>query len=422
MFKSMSRACLLLQAMFWVSYCLAFGFLVAYLTERGYSTSEVGILVAVLAAATIVSGPIYGYLADKKVDIKKLVIGILVAATILVALVPLAASSFWTMLLLCVALGSTEYGLNSLIDCWCVRLSLKHPVNFGVTRAGGSFAYAITASAFGFLLSKIPIETTFYLNIVVCLAAIIVAAMTQGAPPIPLPPPSIEGDTSKQSSMLLTLLKDRRYLVFVICSAVTWIGCAATGSFLINLLELKGGTAEHLGYALSIQALAEVPAMFFSIRLFKKFNLRFLIIFALFIFSLKQLLPALMWDPMGIIATMLLQGLSFAVFLPAVMRYLTTIAPQGLESTATTLAVSVYTSAGNILGNLLGGFISDSMGIKWVYLLSGILSLISAVIFLIFGGEKRNGKIEWQKLPLRILERIKLYKQELLRRMRMKKA
>lgn len=422
MFKSASRACLFLQGMFWISYCLAFGFLVAYLTGRGYSSSQVGVLVAILAVTTIVAQPLYGYLSDKKVDIKKLVIGVLIASTLLVALVPIAAASFWTMVPLCIGLGATEYGLNSLIDCWCVRLSGKHPVNFGVARAGGSFAYAVTASLFGFLLSRIPMEMTFYLHIAICLGTLFVAIMTEGAPPIKLSSePGEEAGTEKPKGRISTLLKDKRYVVFVICSAITWIGCASTGSFMINLLELKGGTAEHLGYALAVQALAEVPTMYFSVKLFKKFNLRFLIIFALFVFSLKQTLPALTGGPIGIIAVMLLQGVSFAVFLPAVMRYITTIAPRGLESTATTLAVSVYTGVGNILGNLLGGVIADSMGIIWVYLLSGMLSLVSAVVFLIFGGEKLSGRLEWKKLPRRTAEAISAYKREISRKIRQKR-
>lgn len=390
--KSISRACGAIQCLFWIGYCFAFGFLVAYLTSIGYSKSVVGFIIATLATTSILVQPIYGYLSDKVFDIKKIIFCCLLVASIAVALIPLAAKNVFTLFFLCIVIGASEYCLASLVDCWCIKLSHKYPINYGIGRATGSAGYALTALIFGYVFARVDMQITFYLNFAACAIALIIIARTEGCPPekqikAEKPPKS---EKKKSSGAMAILLKDRQYIVFVVCAAMTFIGSSATISFLINLLELRGGTSEHLGYALFMQAGFEVPFMIMSAWLLKKFNIKFLLIFAFFAYIIKYIAPILMPSVWGIIAAQSLQGISFGIFLPAAMKYLAIIAPDGLKTTATTFAVAVYSGIGNIAGNAIGGIVADNLGIEMVYILAAILAACSAVIFLLFGFKREK--------------------------------
>ncbi len=389
MIKSINRACGAIQCMFWIAYCFSFGFFVAYLTSVGYSKSVIGFVIATLATTSILVQPLYGYLSDKVFDIKKIIFACMAVASVSVALIPLAAKNIVTLFLLCIILGASEYCLSSLIDCWCIKLSEKYPVDFGIGRAAGSSGYAITALIFGYVFARVNMEITFYLHFIACAICLVFILKTEGIPPVK------EGAIAQKKKSTLkkdifALLKNRQYVIFVVCASMTFIGSSATISFLSNLLELRGGTAEHLGYALFIQAGFEIPFMLMSAWLIKKFNIKFLLIFAFFAYIFKYLAPALMPSAWGIILVQSLQGISFGIFLPAAMKYLTLTSPEGLKSTATTLAVAVYAGIGNIAGNAIGGLIADNFGVEMVYILSAILAACSAVIFLLFGFSKRD--------------------------------
>lgn len=392
MFKSVNKSCCAIQCFFWIAYCFSFGFFVAYLTSVGYSKSVIGFVMATLATTSIVVQPLYGYLSDKVFDIKKIIFVCMAVASIAVAMIPLAAKNVITLFILCVIIGASEYCLASLVDCWCIKLSEKHPVNYGVGRAVGSSGYAITALLFGFVFARVDMQITFYLHFIACALCLVLIAKTQGVPPIKRKEIAPKKKSTLKKDVAI-LLKDRQYVIFVICAAMTFIGSSATISFTINLLELQGGTAEHLGYALFMQAGFEVPFMMMSGWLIKKFNIKFLLLFALFAYVIKYLAPALMPSVWGIIAVQSLQGLSFGIFLPAAMKYLALIAPDGLKNTATTLAVAIYVGIGNIAGNALGGLVADHLGVRMVYILAAILAAFSAVTFLLFGF-RHNRQIE----------------------------
>lgn len=384
MIKSTNKACAAIQCLFWISYCFAFGFLVAYLTSIGYSKSVIGFVMATLATTSIIVQPIYGYLSDKVFDIKKIVFCCMAVASVSVAILPIAAKNIFSLFLVCIVIGASEYCLASLVDCWCIKLSHKKPVNYGVGRAVGSLGYAVTALIFGYVFARVDMQLTFYLNFVSCGIALILIAKTEGCPIEKVAAARVKKKSTFARDMSV-LIKDRSYIIFVICAAMTFIGSSATISFTTNLLELRGGTAEHLGYALFAQAGFEVPFMLMSGWLLKKFNIKFLLIFAFFAYIIKYLAPALMPSVWGIIAVQALQGISFGIFLPAAMKYLAIIAPEGLKTTATTIAVAIYTGVGNIAGNAIGGIVADNFGVRMVYIFASALAAFSAVVFLLFG-------------------------------------
>ena len=262
-------------------------------------------------------------------------------------------------------------------------------MSYGKARATGSLGYAVTALLFGFVFARVDMQITFYLHLITTVICLVLILKTEGVAPSK-DDRVVQLKKNNFGQDVLQLLKNRQYVVFVICAAMTFIGSSASISFLSSLLELRGGTAEHLGYALFAQAGFEVPFMLLSGKLLKRFNIKFLLVFAFFAYAVKYLAPALTTSVWGVIAVQSLQGISFGIFLPAAMKYIVLIAPVDLRNTATTLAVAVYGGVGNIAGNALGGIVADTMGVEQVYILAAILAIVSAVTFTMFGIDRRK--------------------------------
>ncbi len=83
------------------------------------------------------------------------------------------------------------------------------------------------------------------------------------------------------------------------------------------------------------------------------------------------------------IAACLLQGLSFAIFLPSARLHVSSLAPEGLKTTAQTVAMAFYFGVGGILSSFFGGIFIDARGIKSLLLVGLAISLV-ATSFMLF--------------------------------------
>lgn len=366
-----------IQFLYWSAECMVFAFLVAFLTSIGYNKTTSGLVMATISLTSIISQPIYGYLSDKFVDIKKIVFFGMGVSIFAVALIPIASKSVYMLFPLCIILGASSYCQRSIIDCWCTRASPK--VNYGLTRGIGSSGYAVTALLFGYLFSAVDMRISYFINILITGLNLIFIINTEGVNPSKTKQSIKHGNAIAD---IQTLFKNSQYVILIICSSLVFIGSSASISFLANIITESGGTNAHLGMGLFIQAASEVPIMFLAGYLFKKFNVRFLLTFAFIAFIFKFTAPALVGCVEGIVIVQALQGLSFGIFLPATMRYLSIISPDGLKTTGTTVAIAIYSGIGSIVGNSVGGIIADAYGIKMVYIVSGVLAAISATIFI----------------------------------------
>ena len=83
-----------------------------------------------------------------------------------------------------------------------------------------------------------------------------------------------------------------------------------------------------------------------------------------------------------IVVSLLLDGIGAGLFYATSSTYVFSLAPTNLKTTAAAL-VGAMSSLSGVLGNLLGGFLSDSIGVKGYYFTIGVLSAAAAAIFVI---------------------------------------
>lgn len=403
----LNTMCAMLQASHGVFMCFAFSFLTAYFTSVGYTKSQTGQIIAILALSLMIFQPIYGILADKKFNIKWIVVCVIGTASIALSLIPSVSHNIFLLIPLCIVIGGTGYGFGGMIDCWCMRIGGDEGlVNYGIVRGIGSFGFAIAAMNAGSILDKIGMQYTFYICLGLGAILIFIALFLPNCYP-----PKVDNadDENEKKITLINLIRykecrtrgldgikvltsNKRYTVFLISGTLVYMGAAAVGSFLITLFESVGGSSKHLGYALSVQAFAEIPVMFLSAKIIKKFNIKFLLSLSFVGYIFKFLLPAFAVSPLQIILIASLQSLTFGLFMPCMVKHLTLIAPEGYKNTALTFAIAVCNGLGHVLGNITGGIIADTMGIKSVYMFAGGLAIISCAVFIIFDKQEQVAK------------------------------
>lgn len=381
-----------LQVFYWAALCAIMGYAVVYMLEKGYSNSEIGIVMAVSNIISVVMQPLIAGIMDKSKELTlRKAIGLLAGCMFgaAVFLVLLKEVSLILTIVLVIAMVATTV-IQPFINSIAVKLQEQGiSVNFGLCRACGSIAYAVVSTIVGILIEKysvvvVPISLMVLLMFFFfCLAMIgNIEHATENVAE------NMTAKEEKAQSVVMLLRRNKRFGVLLVGISLIFYTHMITSNYLIQIIENVGGNSSHMGIASSIAAIVELPAMIFFVKLVKKIKCHTLLRIAGLFFALKYVALYLADSVAMIYAAQVLQFASYALYIPASVHYVSklfgkadTVKGQSLITTATTL--------GNVFASLIGGRILDIYGTQEMMLVAVIVALVG-VVLMILGVENRE--------------------------------
>ncbi len=375
-----------MQAFYWAGFCILFAYINPYMLSLGYTSTQMGVIIAANSAASIIGQPVFGYLCDKSGSIKKVMIASFLGGALLTLGFFAIGSNYYAILVLSTIVAFVVQAVYPLIDSWTVIDAQKHPsTNYGITRAIGSIGYALTAAVVGGVFENYGFHWIFPLFV----AAMVLCFLTCFGPK----------DTSNTQKKEPLRLKDLKklfgnfgYMSFVVISTVMYIAYRSCHTFLSVLMESVGGTTAELGYAWSVLGLSEVPFLLIAGLLLKRMKDTHLLLISMFFFILKVWLPSIATTPTQLIWMTGLQGLSYGLFLPASVHFIGRVVSKDLASTAQAFAVAMYAGIGISVSGITGGLLSDMFGIVRVYQIATIAIICTTIAFAVVVLKLKKGE------------------------------
>ena len=132
------------------------------------------------------------------------------------------------------------------------------------------------------------------------------------------------------------IFKNYYLITFLIFIFLAWIPSQAY-FFLNYLLEDLGGDANIMGILVALKTGGEVLMLSLSNRMKKHLSLPQLLVLGASLYGLEQLLYPLCSTTWQVMIVNILDGMGFGTFLGSAVNYVYSLAPKGLETTATTL-------------------------------------------------------------------------------------
>ncbi len=376
-----------LQIAYWVTSAVVFCFTTIFLQFRGYSNYEIGIVFAVGNIIGFVSQPlIAGYIdrSDRRTLLRCIRITAVLAMLLMLAVYFLPSGS----VSLIVAYALLVAG-NTLLNPLCISLSFYIEswgcgINFSRARALGSLSFAVCNVILGMLVQRVSenaVPTAFILFSSLLGLATLLFVPVDRAHRIAAPERRMQSASENPSGLLEFARENKRFMLFLLGTATLYFTHGMIGNFMIEFIRSIGGGSEDMGNVLAFMTVVEVPVMLLFGRLTQRFRCSSLLRFAVIMFTVKELMIYLASSLPALYAAEALQAFSFALFVPASVRYVDEVIAKHNAVKGQAFVTSMMT-LGSIFASYIGGLLLDTSTPGFTLLVGVIVSAVGTLIML----------------------------------------
>ena len=391
---------------YWLYYGVICSFASVFLLDRGYSNTEIGIILAVGNIFAVLLQPIMGDLADRSRRISFFGFMEMMTALLMVLTVFLLVLQKKSGLLMFVYVMA--FGWMNIVQPFCNAMNRKLSetgvyINFGACRAIGSLTYSIMCFFLGSLVERFGVNVlpvTGEVVLILFMTAIVIVAKSfrramaeksDGTKSAASGSSAANAASGDEEEINLPMFVKRNKMFLVLCLGV--LGLYYTNSvlntYMAQIAESVGGDNGDIGRIFSILALMEIPTMMLFDRINKRFRTRTLMKFSAVAFVFWILICFLAENVMTLILAQFIQPFSFALFLPSIVRFIDDIMSKGEAVKGQTMFTTTTTMAA-VFASLIGGVILDAAGPKMLTLTAACVTAIGAAV-VVFSADRVKG-------------------------------
>ena len=376
------------QCAYWAAAAGVVSFATAFLLEKGFAASHIGIL---LAAGNLLScgvQPVLASVADRIGGniVKWLIIGltaISMACFASVQLLPLSGAFYGLIYLLGVFAFDA---MNPLLNAVSVSYNrAEYRINYGVGRGIGSFAYAVSALVIGKVMAGFGAHWMIWISLFLLAANV---AVTLGYPGL------TESTVQKQQrteccSVPVFFRRYKWYCVSLLGVMLLAMFHAMTENYLIEVVSPLGGDSGTVGIALFVATAIEMVVIVNFDWLRTKISDNWLLKFAGLSFLLKSVLFLLAKNVIAIYGIQLLQATSYSFLSPTQLYYADAkVSPADMVK-GQAFITAAYT-LGCAIGNFTGGQLLDLFNVR-ILLWAGVaMAAAGTAVFFLTVDKKDN--------------------------------
>lgn len=400
---------------YWMFYGVVSSFASVFLLAKGFSNWNIGVTLAVANVLAVILQPIIADIADRAKRLS--IIGISEILTIMMMIVTVGmfafSGSMIALSIVFILLIAWHTVLQPLFNTLTFTLEEAGVhINFGVARSMGSLAYAALVAVLGTIVENygvMSLPITGEIILVMMLLSLIItkrsydkgkrmqkaggrkAEELQNADV--LDTSDMEQAISEEESInLIQFIKRNKFFFLVNVGVIgLYFSNSVLNNYMMQIVDVVGGTSEDMGRILSVMAFCEIPTMVCFDLLRKKFSCQLMIKVASVGFAVKIALCWLADSVTMIFMAQFVQLVSFALFLPAMVHFIDEIMSKGEAVKGQALFTTMITVT-TVISSLAGGAILDMSGAKMLTFIATIATTVGAVIIIATVDKVRGSK------------------------------
>ncbi|MCS7460160.1 MFS transporter [Paenibacillus doosanensis] len=349
-------------------------FLPIYFGLKGYSSSQIGLLMMFGPFVAIFAQPLWGYLSDRY-NTLKLIIGGLWALTVASSAGIFAADGYAWSFLFMLLIYFFMLSSAPLLDSMTIKTTLRAGIAYGSVRMWGSIGFTLMAMTAGLalkLLGGIEHIPWLYWSVWVLPFALLLFLKDD------------KGSGQRISFTAVTsVLKNGPFLWFLFLVFVLTVPHRMNDGLFVLYLKDLGASDSMAGWAWALAAMGEIPTFALLSRYLHRFHELALLGIVAVLYTVRWLLYGWVSDPAALIALQLMHSVTFAVFWIVAVQYAVRLVPESMRSTGQAMLSAVFLGLAGITGGFVGGVIKDAWGGQAMYHFGAVMTAAAAV--LLFG-------------------------------------
>lgn len=382
--KSLQNQYSLLQAAYWAASCSLIGFIAIFLQNAGFSNTDIGLVAGASCLMACVISPVLSSLTARFSNISLqtfLAGGCLVSAALYLSLVLFSLPKILIMILY-----MSTYCLNTSLVPLLSSISMDYisrgeKVNFGLSRGMGSISYALSAIVFTQAVSWFSPDILAWIFLGGSLLLILLLFRTPAAYASGSLSASPEKSTSNSCAASPAVMV-KRYPKFILMLggfALLFAASSSLATYLVNIMKNVGGSESLYGICVFAMAASELPVLFATPNLIRRFGCRSLLFFAGGAYLLRNALVCIAPNVVVLMSGLLLQGISFGLMTGVMTYYIHETLQEQDQIAGQTFFIAATSGLGGAMGNFLGGMLQDSFGLPVMISFCLLISIIGAL-------------------------------------------
>jgi MFS transporter, PPP family, 3-phenylpropionic acid transporter len=344
-----------------------------YCHDIGFNGWQIGTLSAARSVVLIIFGIGWGVVADRFRSRRSIYILCNFISAALWGLFLLTARFYW-MMAITVLYGIFYAPLIAFLEAFTMDLLGTDKKRYGRMRAWGSLAFISVVLVLGRIIDLYSIKIILSL---IFAGAWVQAFMSLGFP-LPAQPP--DHAFGKGLRDLLSL----RVAGFFGCAFLMLVSHGAYYAFFSIHLDALGYDNFFIGLCWALAVGAEIVAMLFSERIFRRFSYETVILISFAVAVLRWTGLWMTASPVGILALQITHALTYGTFHMASVLYIDAMAPAEAKTTGQAVNNAVTYGMGLMVGFFISGALYERIGAFNLFAISGLIALVGGLLFLLF--------------------------------------
>ena len=379
----------LINITYFMAFCTLHAYAAVYLLDRGFTNTQIGLLLAVANITSALAQPMVASLIDRQGmftnrNVMIICAGIIAAGS---ALLLVADTNKILVFIVFALIYMIQFTYMPVMTALNFEYQ-NHGINiiYGLARGLGSAGFAITSALVGGIVEKEGVRILLYLNIVIMAVQMVIVYFFK------LPKDAKTGENGKAdesvndinseeeaSSLTAFLGKYPAFVLMLAGTVLIFFTHNMLNDYLIQIVRPLGGSEKHLGYATFIAAFLELPTMAAMTFFSKKLSMRVMLVISGIAFTVKALIMTLATNIPMVYISQSMQLLAYAVFIPASAYYVSQNISETDQVKGQAFVTSCFTLSG-VFSSLLCGVILDHMGVKAMLVIGSIVSVAGAAL------------------------------------------
>ncbi len=382
----------LINVTYFAVFCTLHAYAAVYLLDRGFTNTQIGILLAVANITSAVAQPLVAAVIDKRGFFTNRNVTMISALAIAAgsALLLVADSNKIVVFVIYALIYMIQFTYMPVMTALNFEYQRKGiSIFYGLARGLGSAGFAVTSAIIGTVVEKSGVRVLLYVNIAIMLIQTVVVYFFR------LPSEDAEsqdekigaaedihnGAEEKDSSIGEFVRKYPAFMLMLLATIFLFFTHNMLNDYLIQIIRELGGSESNLGIATFVAALLELPTMALITVISKKVSMNKLLVISGISFTIKAVIMLLATNIPLVYVSQAMQMFAYAVFIPAAAYYVSNNIAEHDQVKGQAFVTSCFTMAG-VFSSLLCGIILDKLGVKEMLVIGTVISIIGTLLII----------------------------------------